>query len=109
MVRRLIPAAAPGSTIEDLITARFDYNKLDLPNHPVRLRLNSSAVNAHNNTDGSVSVSYVTQGETYRVKGKHCIMACYNGTDTAPLSRNAQGAERRPCLWRKDAAASDRS
>ncbi|MDB2400243.1 NAD(P)/FAD-dependent oxidoreductase [Porticoccaceae bacterium] len=79
MVRQLIPAAAPGSTIEDLITTRFDYNKLDLPNHTVRLRLNSSAVNAHNNTDGSVSVSYVNQGETYRVKGKHCIMACYNG------------------------------
>jgi spermidine dehydrogenase len=79
MVRRLIPAVAPGDTIEDLVTARFDYGKLDLQDHPVRLRLNSSAVNAHNNADGSVSVAYVTQDKAYRVKGKHCIMACYNG------------------------------
>ena len=79
MVRRLIPAVAPGDTIEDLVTARFDYNKLDLPNHPVRLRLNSSAVNASNNPDGSVSVAYVTKGTAYRVKAKHCVMACYNG------------------------------
>ena len=79
MVRRLIPAVASGDTIEDLVTARFDYNKLDLPNHPVRLRLNSSAVNASNNPDGSVSVAYVTKGTAYRVKAKHCVLACYNG------------------------------
>ena len=79
MVRRLIPAVAPGSTIEDLITARFDYGKLDLPNHLVRLRLNSSAVNAVNNDDDSVSVSYVTAGQAYRVKSQHCILACNNG------------------------------
>jgi spermidine dehydrogenase len=47
MVRRLIPAVAPGDTIEDVVTARFDYDKLDLPNHRVRLRLNSSAVNVN--------------------------------------------------------------
>ena len=35
MVRRLIPAVAPGDTIEDVVTARFDYDKLDLPNHRV--------------------------------------------------------------------------
>ena len=79
IVRRLIPQVAPGTTVEDLIDARFDYSQLDRADHPVRLRLNSSAVNAVNNADGSVSVSYVTQGDAYRVKGKHCILACYNG------------------------------
>ena len=79
MVRRLIPAVAPGDTVEDLITARFNYDKLDRPDHPVRLRLNSTATNAVNNTDGSVSVSYVNHGRAFRVKTNHCIMACYNG------------------------------
>lgn len=79
IVRKLIPRVAPGSTVEDLIDARFDYSQLDRADHPVRLRLNSTAVNAVNNTDGSVSVSYVQQGNAYRVKAKHCILACYNG------------------------------
>ena len=79
MVRRLIPAVAPGDTIEDVVTARFDYDKLDLPTHRVRLRLNSSAINASNTADGSVSVAYVTNGKAFRVRGKHCVLACYNG------------------------------
>ena len=79
MVRRLIPAVAPGDTVEDLITARFNYDKLDRPDHPVRLRLNSTVTNAVNNADGSVSVSYVHHGRAFRVKTNHCIMACYNG------------------------------
>ena len=37
LVRSLIPAVAPGSTMEDVITARFDYSKLDLEKSPVRL------------------------------------------------------------------------
>ena len=77
MVRRLIPRVAPGETMADLVGARFDYAQLDHPDQPVRLRLNSSAVNAINNADGSVS--YVNQGEAYRVKAKYCILACYNG------------------------------
>ena len=79
MVRRLIPRVAPGTTLEDLIDVRFDYSQLDRADHPVRLRLNSSVVNAVNNADGSVSISYVNQGDAYRVKAKHCILACYNG------------------------------
>ena len=75
MVRRLIPRVAPGETMADLVGARFDYAQLDHPDQPVRLRLNSSAVNAINNADGSVS--YVNQGEAYRVKAKYCILACY--------------------------------
>lgn len=79
MVRRLIPQVAPGETVADVVDAVFDYDQLDRPDHPVRLRLNSSAVNATNNSDGSVSVSYVTNGQAYRVRAKHCILACYNG------------------------------
>ena len=79
MVRHLIPAVATGRTMEDVVTARFDYSQLDRPDHPVRLRLNSTAVNAVNNADDSVSVSYVTGGNAYLVKARHCILACNNG------------------------------
>lgn len=79
MVRWLIPQVATGKTMEDVVAARFDYSQLDRPDHPVRLRLNSSVVNAVNNPDNSVSVSYVTGGKAFRVKAGHCILACYNG------------------------------
>jgi spermidine dehydrogenase len=79
MVRRMIPEVAPGNTVEDLMTARFDYSQLDRAESPVRLRLNSTVVNAVNDGDESVLVSYVTEGRALRVKGRHCVLACYNG------------------------------
>ena len=48
LVRKLIPGAAPGSTMEDIVTARFDYSKLDRPDNMVRIRLNSTVVRARN-------------------------------------------------------------
>lgn len=78
IVRRLIPKVAPGETVADLIDARFDYGQLDRADHEVRLRLNSTVVNVAEDVDRSVSVSYVRDGEAYRVKAKHCILACYN-------------------------------
>lgn len=78
LVRHLIPAVAPGNTMEDVVTARFDYSKLDQAESPVRLRLNSTAVEVSNIDDG-VSVSYVQDGQAYTLRGKHCILACYNG------------------------------
>jgi spermidine dehydrogenase len=85
-VRHLIPEVAPGSTMEDIVAARFDYSQLNRPDSPVRLRLNSTAVTAIN-VDGGVEVSYVERdvereaegGKAYTVRGKHCILACYNG------------------------------
>jgi spermidine dehydrogenase len=78
LVRNLIPGVAPGSTMEDVVEARFDYSQLDHPDAPVRVRLNSTAVNAVN-TDGGVEISYVQGGNAYTVRAEHCIMACYNG------------------------------
>jgi spermidine dehydrogenase len=46
LVRHLIPVVAPGSTMEDIVLAPFDYSKLDRQGSPVRLRLNSTVVNA---------------------------------------------------------------
>jgi len=78
LVRNLIPAVAPGSTMEDVVEARFDYGQLDQNDASIRLRLNSTVVGA-NNIDGAVDVSYVEGGRAYTVRGQHCILACYNG------------------------------
>lgn len=76
-VRNLIPTVADGSTMDDIISARFDYGKLDVKGSPVRLRLNSTVVRARQE-GAEVKVSYVQDGKPFRVKAKHCILACYN-------------------------------
>src|SRR5450432_2485971 len=45
LARSLIPAAVPGTTMEDVVTARADYSQLDRAENSVRLRLNSTVVN----------------------------------------------------------------
>lgn len=77
LVRGLIPLVAAGSGMEDIVLAQFDYGKLDLAGAPVRLRLNSTAVSVQNR-DGGVDVGYSTAGQLHRVRGKHCVLACYN-------------------------------
>src|SRR5258708_1023568 len=42
LVRALIPAAVPGETMDDVVTARADYSKLDDTDSAVRIRLNST-------------------------------------------------------------------
>jgi spermidine dehydrogenase len=80
LVRSLIPTAIPGSTIEDLVTARANYSKLDDANSPVRIRLNSTAVHVENSKDAKeVRVSYVRGGKLQTVAAKDCVLACYNG------------------------------
>ena len=44
IVRKLIPSVIPGTTMEDLVQARVDYDGLDLDSSLVRIRLNSTAV-----------------------------------------------------------------
>ena len=82
LVRTMIPGAAPGSTMEDIVLAKFDYAKLDEEGSPVRVRLNSTVVRAVNakNSAGSdcVSVTYVRGGQAHQVMAKACILACWN-------------------------------
>ncbi|ARN73115.1 NAD(P)-binding protein [Oceanicoccus sagamiensis] len=78
LVRKLIPEVAPGNTMEDIIDARFDYSQLDRSGSAVRIRLNSTAVNVKN-VNGGVEMSYVQNGKPSTLKGKHSILACYNG------------------------------
>ncbi len=79
LVRSLVPEALPGSTMEDSVTARLDYSRLDQEGAPVRIRLNSTAVNVAHTTDSkAVNVTYVHSGNAHTVRAKKCIMACYN-------------------------------
>ena len=76
-VHALIPAVAPGTNADNIAMAKFDYSRLDQPESTVRLRLNSTVINA-TNTDSGVAVTYMNNGKPLRVKAKHCVMACYH-------------------------------
>ncbi len=76
IVRSLIPAVAPGHGMDDIVTVRFDYAKLDLPENQVRLRLRSTAVQVKNERDGAF-VGYVRGGDRFRAWAKHAIVAGY--------------------------------
>ena len=81
LVRAMIPQAATGSDVEDIVTARFDYSKLDEASAPVRLRLQSTVVNVRQGAAESadtVQVSYVRGGKVEQVRARHCVLACYN-------------------------------
>lgn len=82
LVRRMIPDAAPGSTMRDVVLADFDYGRLDLDGAPVRLRLNSTVVNVQHDgkpeTARSVRIGYVRNGRHGQVRARHCVLACYN-------------------------------
>lgn len=76
IVRSLIPSIAPGKDMADVVTARFDYGKLDLPESKVRIRLRSTAVQVKNEGD-HVLVGYVEQGTKRRVRAGRAVVACY--------------------------------
>jgi spermidine dehydrogenase len=82
LVREMIPDVAPGSTMEDIVLAPFDYSKLDVAGTPVRLRLNSTVINVrHDGEPGSarsVTVGYMRDGRHGEVRAKQCILACNN-------------------------------
>ena len=82
MVRNMIPDAAPGSTMDDIVTAAFDYSELDRQGSAVRLRLNSTVVHVEHEGDPKsakqVGINYVKDGRAYRVQARHCVLACYN-------------------------------
>lgn len=84
LVRALIPAAMPGSTMDDVVTARADYGKLDVAGALVRIRLNSTVVHvehagAPGETAQTVTVSYMRGQKLQSVRAKNCVLACYNG------------------------------
>lgn len=87
LVRTLIPGAVPGHSMDDVVTARADYSKLDVDGTPVRIRLNSTVMHvqhsgtgeAKGDTPKTVDIAYMRGKKLQSVQAKNCVLACYNG------------------------------
>jgi spermidine dehydrogenase len=93
LVRRLLPGSAPGTTMDDIVPAKFDYARLDRADEPVKIRLGTTAVDVRN-VAGRVEVAYVRNGTVARVAARHCVLACYQAMIPyiAPEAGEAQRA-----------------
>jgi spermidine dehydrogenase len=84
LVRKLIPEALPGDSVEDIVTSQADYSRLDRTHSPVRIRLNSTVVRVRNLGEISaareVEVVYASGNQVRRVRARNCVLACWNMT-----------------------------
>jgi len=82
LVRSLVPGSVPGHNAEDVVTAKVDYTRLDQGNSPVRIRLNSTAVQVRHVGEPAsakeVEITYALQGKAYSVRAKGVVLACWN-------------------------------
>jgi len=79
LVRKLIPTVASGKDMDDIVTAKFDYSKLDEATSDVKLRLNSTVIKVENDKQSNeVNVSYIRDKKVFKVQAKHCVLACYH-------------------------------
>jgi spermidine dehydrogenase len=88
LVRSLIPDAIPGNTMEDIVTAKADYSKLDVDSSESaaaqrpRIRLNTTVVQVRHAGDPStakeVEVAYMRGDKLRSVTARACVLACYN-------------------------------
>jgi spermidine dehydrogenase len=77
LVRALIPAVAPGTTMDDIVLAPFDYAALDVDSSPVRIRLDSTCVHVRN-AGGGVELAYMRAGKLHRVAAGQAVLACFH-------------------------------
>ena len=78
-VKRLIPEAITGgSAFEEIINGRIDFDRLDRPGQPLRMRLNSTAVrveHASGQPSGPVDLEYEREGRLHGIRAQAVIMA----------------------------------
>ena len=77
LVRALVPDAAPGRTMDDIVLAGFDYGALDRADNNVRIRLQSTVIDVRQRGE-AVSIGYVNVGTPHRVMAKHTVLACFH-------------------------------
>jgi spermidine dehydrogenase len=84
LVRKLIPAAIPGSTASDVVTARADYGALDRPGGAVRIRLKSPVMRVRHLGDAAtaakVEVVWLNGGTLKSATAHAVILACWHQT-----------------------------
>jgi spermidine dehydrogenase len=82
LVRTLIPGSIPGHSMDDIVIAPTDYARLDVAGFDVRIRLNSTVVHVAHvgpaKTATDVEIVYAHGGKLQTVRGKNCVLACYN-------------------------------
>lgn len=82
LVRKLIPAVNAGTTMVDVVEAKYDYSVLDLPDNPVKIRLNSTVVHVEHNgeidTAENVTVRYVKNDVAHQVRSKDVVWAGFS-------------------------------
>ena len=81
LVRSLVPAAIPGTTVDDVVGARAEYGRLDEAPSPARVRLNSTVVRVRPSGDGGtgpVDVAYLRGGRVRVARASRCVLACWN-------------------------------
>ncbi|MDK4681000.1 NAD(P)-binding protein [Kingella negevensis] len=84
LVHKMIPNITQdkADTMEDIVTAKFQYDQLDLPTNNVRIRLNTTALLLENKDDGvAVACMEKDKQDLYRIQAKKCIYAGF-----APLA-----------------------
>ncbi|MEP7382287.1 MAG: FAD-dependent oxidoreductase [Gemmatimonadota bacterium] len=82
LVRSLIPEAMPGSTADDVVTARANYEMLDRAGAPVRLRLSSPAMRVRqlgpSGAATGVEVAYLDKGVLRSARAGGAVLACWH-------------------------------
>jgi spermidine dehydrogenase len=63
--------------MDDIVLAKFQYDRLDRAENRVRLRLNSTCIHV-NNAKGAADLTYIRHGNTHRVRARHAILAGFN-------------------------------
>ncbi len=79
-VKALIPDAIEGpATLKAVVRNRVNFQVLDRPQNPVRIRLRSTVVRVEHERDPQKSsfvwVTYTRDGKTYRLKARSVVMA----------------------------------
>ncbi len=94
LCKKIVPRSFDGEQDQEtIVTARLRYDRLDEASSSVRIRLNSTVVRVQHEgkpdivnyaeggihePDTLVRVAYVKDGKVHGVRGKNCVLACYN-------------------------------
>jgi spermidine dehydrogenase len=81
LVRKMVPTVAPGDSVEDIVTARFDYSRLDQPENSTRIRLSSTVValrHQEGKLDTDVDIAYVSDNKSRTVTANKVVWAGYH-------------------------------
>jgi len=82
LVRRMRPDVLPGHSMEDLVSAKVDYGRLDKPDSGVRIRLNASVVGVRHlgspDSAKEVEITYASPKGLQSVRAGRVILACWH-------------------------------